>query len=255
MPRSYGHVPDPEGHMVTGSHVLLGSVSTLPAKASLRDHVNIFDQVKTSSCVGWATAQGIWVSLQAAGLVFATFPSAHGIYTIARCIDRIDNRRPLRDIGSMPNRAMRGLTEWGVPMSLDWPFDPDHINREPVWDELKKSSRLKLLGYYRVDGTGPSVVERIKQAITSGYAVPLATQVDASFEDYNGSGVLSAPTSTLGGHYICAVGYETMQKGNTVFTIANSWGDWGDKGFGYCDESWLLRTTDRYVMNLHRKVS
>lgn len=249
---AYGHVPDPINHMVTGAHRLLGKIGSLPKKASLRDHVIIQDQVDTSSCVGWATAQGIWVSARAANIVLSEFPSGHGIYTLARCIDRDDNRIPLYDEGSMPNQAMRGITEWGAPVLADWPFVPANINDEPKWDELKKASSLKLLGYYRIDDDD-TVLDRIRQSIVSGIAVPLATQVDQAFEDYSGQGTITAPTRSLGGHYLCAVGYDTLSNGRMILEVANSWNkSWGDYGFGHCDESWILRTVDRYVMNLHQ---
>ena len=98
-----------------------------------------------------------------------------------------------------------------------------------------------------------SLVEMFKTAIVAGYPVPLATEVDQVFEDYDGHGSMTIPGTSLGGHYICGVGYETMSSGKTVFEFANSWGkSWGDQGFFYADESWLKKTTDRYVMSLHR---
>lgn len=248
----YGHVPDPVGHMVTGAHRLLGKIGSLPRRASLREHAIIGDQATTSSCVGWAVSQGVYVSLKTAGMMLPAFPSPHGIYTLARAVDRLSEKIPLDDGGSMPNQAMRSITEWGIPLSTDWPFDPNAINAEPDLGELMEASRLKLLGYYRIDDDD-TVVDRIKQAIVSGYAIPLATRVDQAFEDYDGYGTIAAPSGDLGGHYICAIGYDTLSSGRAIIEIANSWGTgWGDGGFARCEESWVIQTIDRYVMNLHR---
>jgi C1A family cysteine protease len=202
--------------------------------------------------VGFAAAQSIYVSLKKIGILLPDFPSPQGIYTFARCIDRISNDTPLSDDGSSPNQAMRGITEWGVPIMSDWPFDVATINDEPNLGEIEHASSLRMLGYYRIDNNS-TVGEMFKSAIAAGYPVPLATQVDQAFEDYNGHGSVTTPGESLGGHYVCGVGYETMPSGKTVYEFVNSWGEsWGDKGCFYADEPWLKNTTDRYVMNLHR---
>ena len=254
---SYGHVPDPPGHMVTGAHRLLGALGAepVPPRVSLSEHAVACDQFQTRSCVGWAIGQGVYVSLRKAGIVLASFPSGHGIYTLARAVDRLSTYTPLIDEGSMPNQGMRAMTEWGVPLLSDWPFEPGSIDAEPDLGGIRAASRLRLSGYYRVDdgGSGDDVVARVRQAVSRGHAVPVATLVDQAFEDYDGRGLVTAPTGNLGGHYVCVVGYDTSASGRTVVEVANSWGEgWGDRGFARCDESWLRRTTDRYVMDLRR---
>lgn len=250
--RKKGHIPDPPGHMVTSAKYLLGSSSKYPKTYSMRDFCLVGDQLTTSTCVGWTLAQAIYVSFKNVGLLLPDFPSPQGIYTVARCIDRISLDEPLFDFGSMPNQAMRGMTEWGVPIITDWPFHPENINDEPDLESLKRASRLKLLGYYRIDNN-ETFIDMYKRSINSGYPVAMASDVGYSFENYNGNGVISAQTEDLGSHYVLGIGYDTMANGSTVVEIVNSWGtSWGDHGFCLVDESFMLNTRDRYVMNLHR---
>jgi hypothetical protein len=253
-----GHVSDPDGHMLTSVQRLFGAASPMPKKASLRDFCpEIGDQQTTSMCVGWGFRTGIYTRLKFKGITLSSEPSAQGIYSVGRCIDRPSPNTKLKDEGSMPNQVARGLTEWGVPLVEDWPFDPATVDDEPTLDQLESESRLKLLGYYGLRESDAELLKaRFRQAIVNGFPVPLATQVDQKFEDYQGKGLITFPTGrNFGGHYTCAIGYEDTASSGFVIEVANSWGtSWGSGGYYFADEKFFVQTVDRYVMDVRKIV-
>ena len=259
-PNGYGHKKDPDGHMATSAHVLLGSANTNPKSASVRYAVpGIFDQTTTSSCTGQASKGAIATRMKVKGTSIA-LPSSSGIYKLGRMIDRVPdhngNLHPLRDDGAMPNQIMRGITEWGIISESVDPFDPKTINNDLDFSELEVASKCELTGYYRINFTGTRRIDYLKAAIAAGYPVCFATEVDNNFENYSGNGLISAPdpNNILGGHYLYMVGYDTLSSGLTIITFINSWNvTWGDAGCGHADEKFIAGMSDMYVMNVSQK--
>ena len=243
--RGYGWIADTHDKSAwPKAKALFGALhTTLPNAVSMEEFAEIKDQGGTSACVGFATAQAIFVRCKQMGTPIE-FPSPGGIYTIARAVARTSPDQPLIDKGCMPADAMIGLSTWGAPSESAWPFgDVLTINNEPNFDELQSASQFVMTGHFPIDTFGPSLVNDVCQALAAGYPVEAGFQIDQAFEDYDGSGVLSAPDpKTLkGGHMLCVVGYRTTSTGHREFRFANSWGKttWGDHGFGWGDESWL----------------
>lgn len=252
----YGHTQDPPGHLVSRVPLKLVKPGATPSSASIEAH-SILDQGYTSSCVGHAIAAAIWGRMKKRGTPIA-LPSPICIYDLARCIDRNGPHESLVDEGSMPNQAMRGLTEWGAASAQAWghfPADPFSINDEPALDQLEAAAEFKLLGYYRIDSTGSSRVELMRNAISQGFPICIAIDVDTAFEDYAGKGMLGAPNPNdlLGGHYVYVNGYETYSTTKTAWHFPNSWGEgWGKTGVGIGDERFIAGAMDIYVMDVHQ---
>lgn len=254
--RGRGHVADPAGHMVTSASRLLGAPKFPgPMRSVFLETAPIYDQGGTSSCVGYATARGVHTSL-GAGI---PFPDPVELYKLARAVDRSDMNAPLRDEGSMPNAAMRALGEWGAsPWTASdeqklKPASSTTVNDEPTFADLEAAASFQLKGYYRIDDSATHVrMARIAQAIDAGIAVPFAVLVDQAFEDNDGLQLGAPdPAGILGGHYICAIGYETSASGLMDITFANSWSfSWGAKGFGRGGSAFFDGASDIYAMKL-----
>jgi hypothetical protein len=265
-PNGYGHVPDPQGHLVSSFHLTRAALAVATPPTVTLKAPTPMDQGSTSSCVGHATSGATQTSFIAAGSPLAFAPSPAAVYLLARCVDRRPNPDgslpQLADEGSMPNQAMRGIDEWGVvPMQGPTPdgrnsdADPAHINEEPDLATLERASQLELSGYYRIDTLGSARVTELRKALAAGHAVCFAVSVDEAFEDYAGATPLGAPDANgiLGAHYLYSIGYRT-NAGKTIVRFRNSWGPtWGLDGDGEGDENFIAGMRDIYVMAVESK--
>jgi hypothetical protein len=258
--RAKGHLPDPVGLVMTPHTRLLGLPTAIPKAVDNSKHSPPkWDQKSSSSCVGQATARAISNYLRLIGEPLDDEPSPLGLYTNARVIDRIphgDVFPELKDDGSMPLACMRAIPEFGVPMSRDWPFDLATINDEPTIAREETASIVKLTGYYRIYQTPSnpkSFVEAVCQAIAQGFPVCFAIQADRAFEDYRAGTTLGAAGASMGGHYVCATGYDSTAGGSRVILVENSWGtSWGDHGNAHGDEAFMRGMSDVVIMKLKR---
>ncbi len=261
-PDTHDTSKDPTAKMLFGART-----PAIPAEFSLESFVDkIHDQGQTSSCVGFAFAGAVMLRCTIMGTPIP-WPSPTAIYTVARAIDRKDagqsTSTKLKDEGSMPNLAVRGMNEWGIPADSQWPvggFDPAAINAEPDLEELESAACFKLSGYYRIDTYGASRVADVCHAISENYPVSIGVMVDQAFEDYEGNPDVPLtspePDSFLGGHMLCIVGYKNDPKhaGKKLFRIRNQWNtSWGDNGFAWADESFITNSNagDLYVITVN----
>jgi hypothetical protein len=253
--RGLGHRPDAPDPRDFKVRALFGAPRGMPAESSLEEHVlKIADQGETSSCVGQAIGCAVDTRLRKMGRVVQPV-SRQAIYTFGRAIDRASPTEALRDEGSYPRLAMRGMKQWGVPTAHRWPFDPAHINDEMPWDVMQESSAFTLSAWWRVSSVGNSRVEEVCQALSHGYPVVFGTEVDAAFCDHTGKGRVTPadPRKSLGGHMMCLVGYRT-EGATRVFRGVNSWGtSWGDGGFYNAGPEFVMdaRATDFYVIQIN----
>ena len=261
-----GHIADPIGRIASGAHVLLGAVrdSISPKAGGLNfgsagiEYEPVLDQESTSECVGFALSCSITETFKAQGRPLPERVAPHSIYIPARCLDREDYNQPLIDDGSMPSQAFRSIGEFGVTGESKWPFNPATVNDEPRLDKIERMSQCKLAGHYKVYDRGDALVERVRQALAARLAVFFAINVTRAFEDYT-SGVMNAGDhllsgEVLGGHALHALDYDTSESGLTVVRFKNSWSTgWGEDGYGRCDDSFIRRWSDVYIVDVHAK--
>jgi len=236
------------------SRALFGAAMRVPAEFSLESYMQqIWNQLQTSSCVGWAFAQAVQLRCAVAGTPIP-MPSPEAIYVAGRAEERklaglTPAQSPLQDNGTQPSLAVAGMGEIGIPSMTAWPFDPATINDEPNLEELEVASAFKLTGIARVQSTDSQRLADIRQAISSGYPVAIGTQVDQAFEDYNGKGLIQAPdpNALLGGHMMHLVGY----RADGAFRGVNQWGtSWGDSGLYWASPEWVMSSflSDAYIL-------
>jgi hypothetical protein len=245
----YGKGYHPPTHDVTkdfGARAMLGAPLRLAQEFSLEQYIQqIYDQGQTSSCVGWSFAQAVKLRLAVMGSPIG-LPSPEAIYVCARAMEREQaglppDGNPLQDNGTQSLLAVQAMQKWGIPSNDAWPFDPTTINNEPSLEELEVASAFQLSGsgFARITSVGDQRIADIKQAISAGYPVQIGTSVDKAFEDYNGTGLITAPVvaDILGGHAMHLVGF----RADGAFRGVNQWGtSWGDSGLYWADPMFVM---------------
>jgi hypothetical protein len=254
--RGCGYKKDPVDPRDFPALKLLGAPRNLPLEASLESLVRrVRDQLSSSSCVGQSTSSAAEIRLDKMGIKHENV-SAIGTYKIARTWGRSLEKEPLEDEGAFIRQAFKGIRETGLIPERVAPFLLDTINDELTWDELQAASTYRVKEWYRISDYGTGKTEGICSAIAQGYPVVFGIDVDRAFQDHYGSGVLKAPgKNRIGGHAMCLVGYRTV-NGSRQYRGLNSWGtSWGDKGFYWCDESFILDVSmgDACVMQIGPK--
>ena len=243
--------PDPRDFK---ARALFGARRGLPLEATELESCvpEIANQGPTQSCVGHGIGGAIDTRLRKMGRWDAPRSSYEAIYTFARAVARLNPAEKLRDQGSFPRQAMKGVKTWGVPSAKRWPFDPATINDDLPWDVMQEASSFTVGAWWRIDSFGKEKVEDICQALSSGYPVAFGVEVDKAFLDHVGTNPVGGPdpATIVGGHMMYAVGYKTV-NGERVIRCVNSWGTgWGDSGFFWATEAFFRTATDLYVIQV-----
>lgn len=252
--RGMGWIQDTPDARDRTAHALLGALRNLPPEATLEMFVRrIRNQHEMSCCVGMAIAMAIDIRLKRMGYTTPE-PAPLPIYASARELGLADENDPLIDEGSSPRLAMKGVRELGVMAEADFPLDASNVNEKLMWGHRQKASQFRITAWYRITSEGMSRVADICNAIAQGYPVVFAAQIDQPFTVHTGRENVSVynPALHRGGHYMCIVGYKTV-NGRVIFRIANSWGEaWGDFGYYYAEDTWIAADTinDVYVIQV-----
>jgi len=130
-----------------------------------------------------------------------------------------DNLKQLRDSGALPVNS----TENRNKMQLAG-LDPAHVLRATGYSQSFPSGWQSTAAHFRgVEFFDLSSFEGFVTALLLGFAICYGRQ----------------------GHAICAVA-PVIQNGGIYIKYANSWGDWGENGFGYDSESKIAGSIRSY---------
>ncbi|OLQ08596.1 putative peptidase C1-like protein [Symbiodinium microadriaticum] len=195
----------------------------------------IFDQGHLGSCTANALAAAFHFTLHKMEVEndkdFADFtPSRLFIYYNERLVEGSVNQ----DAGAMIRDGIKTMSKVGVCPESVWKYDdgPDFFKQQPDSRSYEIAQKCKVSGYARV----AQDLSQMKMCIKSGYPFVFGFAVLSSFQTAEvastGRMVMPQPTDQqLGGHAVCAVGYDDFQQ---CFIVRNSWGEgWGDKGYFY----------------------
>lgn len=242
--RSYGHVHDHPSDVAADlkhRHIggLLGAaLAAVPASLDYSSMLQVVpDQGSTSSCVGQSLATSVYLRAKFTGCAIAR-PSAKAIYDVARLED--GPRTDLRDEGSRPAVAMRGMMTYGLVAESQWPLSDDNVNVAPPLDVFVGGLAAQVSAYYRI-ASGPGAATLARQALADGFFPIFAMDVDSSYERMSGQSAYDGPTGPiLGGHAQCLVGYDEHS-----FLVAGSWGPgFAADGFARITDGFLERGAD-----------
>ena len=144
------------------------------------------------------------------------------------------------------NYALMGLTSVGQCSLSAWPYGkPQYPSRPTNWNILGKLS----LGKWSSVSNGfvgiASELDRGRPVVATVHFVPdawIAASDNGLVRDISGAKVTA--------HAVLAVGHDNIgrQEGTEqVLIFKNSWGQWGDDGYGYLTRSYV----DRHLVCAH----
>jgi C1A family cysteine protease len=217
---------------------LIKKTVPIPKRKDLRQSWwRIPDQGQSGSCVGWATADGLfrWHFVKARKLSKANRISVRYVWMSAKETDEFINFPTtfIETAGTRVKAALSVARHYGVVKHSLLPFRTRKLYQRGTDAFYGKASQMKIHSYYHLKGgpeewrtwiaqQGPLIV-----ALIVDDAFLSAKKETASLREYNGA-------STHGGHAALLVGYTEK-----YFILRNSWGrSWGDRGFAYLHDAY-----------------
>lgn len=160
------------------------------------------------------------------------------------------------DTGGALRSTMEALVLLGIPPEEYWPYDITQFDQEPSAFCYGLAENYESLCYLSLDPAGMALTDvliDIKCVLAAGLATMFGfTVYDSIVQAGTNGGKIPFPANNenvLGGHAIMAVGYDDSMvitnsidgsKTTGAFLIRNSWGDWGDHGYGWLPYNYLL---------------
>lgn len=240
-----GYIPEPPDF-----HVASFSRSTdapLPNAVDLRA---MFPPAKDQGRIGACTAYAIIAALEyhAAKSGHATLDlSEFFVYYEARAIS---GKKELGE-GSNYANAIDALKKFGICRQESWPNAPSEVDVKPTQEAYEEASQHRLTIAKRVERD----LNSIRGALAEGFPVLIAVKTSIHIREkaslHDGYIPFPKPDEVHqgSGHAMLIVGYDAAQR---IFIVRNSWGeDWGDGGYCYMDEKYILDETlcySRYIL-------
>ena len=229
-------------------YAMLGSKVTtpLPTSVDLRPLCSpIEDQGNLGSCTANSLA-GALEFLEDKDKVKFSDASRLFIYYNERVIERTI----LSDSGAMIRDGIKTLAKQGFCSEKNWPYNIAKFTKKPNITCYKEALTRLITSYYRL-----TTLNDMKTCLATGYPFVFGFTVYESFESdvVTKTGVVPMPAAnekTLGGHAVCAVGYDDS---TSRFLVRNSWGsNWGINGYftipysyvsnsNLADDFWTIR--------------
>lgn len=209
--------------------------SSLPRAATLEKFApKRLNQGQQGSCVGWASAY-------AARTIVEAVATGDNPNDVAFSPAFLYNQIALEDCdGSYTSEALEKLENDGALFLSEFPYDESTCSHKPNAKELARAKDYTIRGYTRLSKSGNEYdvnLDALKQNIAQGGPVILAMKIPNSFCEITNEELWTPRKNefknidNLGGHAMCAVGYDDDKFGGAV-QIMNSWGsDWGARGF------------------------
>lgn len=240
--RGKGWLPSPAAaphRFGAGIHYALGVMP--PAHALAVPGGLPLDQGATSSCVAHALVGCLRI------LTGQPLASRRLVYGLARAADG-EPVGGLTDDGCMPSDAVAAVSEHGVCLESDLPWDESQINAPPTWSALRVASAYRLTGWERLPDSGR--LDAIRRALVAGHPLMFGMSVDSAYESLAGSAVYPGATGpSLGGHMQIVCGYDDAIQ---AVRVLGSWGaEFADGGSAWIAYDWIQRPecSDFYALD------
>lgn len=213
----------------------------LPPSVDLRaPWWKIGDQGSTGSCVGWASTDGVarYHFVKANRLGNNELLSPRFTWMASKETDQFVTRPEtmIEEAGTSLKAAVDILRKYGAAPETALPFKINTLMYTGSGDAFfATAATRKIAGYFNLQRNVPSWRSWLatKGPILVGLAVD-ATWMNATATN----GLLDnfQPTTVLGGHAVCAVGYRVDGR----IILRNSWGTgWGQNGFAFASEAYI----------------
>jgi hypothetical protein len=205
--------------------------AAIPTSVDLRNAAwsPAFDQGTTNSCTGHAVAflfESLHVRLHDGEFI----PSPAFIYWNARVPDGTTTV----DKGAFIRHGMRGVNVFGTCSRGAWPLERG-VLVEPEISCFGTAIDHKATEYRRIGRD----LDLFRGCLAQGTPFVFGFSVYESIASAETTGEISLPRSNdklVGGHAVAAVGYHDASQ---RFLIRNSWGSWGNAGYGTLPYAYL----------------
>lgn len=221
----YGWIPDvPDHRDYTFDKLKL--YTKLPQNVDLRDWCS---KVEDQDSIGSCTAQALVGCLE-----FLEMKNQVQKYEdLSRLFvyynERVIENSVRYDSGATIRDGIKTLNKQGVCSEKLWPYYIYKFKNKPTLRCYTDALKHKTISYYRLN-----TLNNMKTCLADGYPFVFGFSVYDSFEtdEVATTGIVPMPSNSeelLGGHAVCAVGYDDSQQ---RFIVRNSWGEnWGIKGY------------------------
>jgi C1A family cysteine protease len=228
LTRKYGwlpDLPDPRDWMLAapGGREL----KKLPTKADLRPGCS---PVENQGALGSCTANALAGALE----YLERQADPEGLYQDLSRLFIYYNERVARhtvesDGGAMLRDGIKVLAKQGVCHESRWPYDIARFKVKPTPPCYAEAKKHQILEYRRLEN-----LDAMRASLAAGYPFVFGFMVFPQMQtpEMARTGKLRLPKANerpLGGHAVCAVGYDDRRG---VLIVRNSWGAaWGMKGY------------------------
>ncbi|MFH1492016.1 MAG: C1 family peptidase [Candidatus Omnitrophota bacterium] len=207
----------------------------LPRKIDLTLKMSpVRDQGEEGTCVSFATATGMKEYQELLDYEKLVILSPRFVYSECKKIDGMSELE-----GTTIRAAMQVLGEKGVCREKFWPYQA-HQKDKAKEGTVQDAKKFRIITYARI----LNLNELRLNLVTKGSCV-IGIQVFKGIMETK-TGLVPLPKkneTTLGGHAICAIGYDDRKK---VIKFKNSWSDkWGQNGYGFLPYAYV----ERYMMD------
>ena len=182
------------------------------------------------TCVAFATATGMKEYQEKLDYGKLVRLSPRFVYNECKKIDDMPEEE-----GTTLRIAMKVLKTKGVSEEKFWPYKPYQTNKAKK-GATTNAKKFRVISYARI----LNLNELRSSLYSKGPSVIGIECFEAIFKTK--SGLVPMPRKdeySLGGHAICAVGYDDKKK---LIKFKNSWStNWGQKGYGYLHYAYIER--------------
>jgi C1A family cysteine protease len=247
---NYGWVPDVPDQRDYMYKKTFGLLRRLPARVDLRKYCStVENQGKLGSCTANALAGALEFLEIKDKVAFKDFSRLFIYYN-----ERVIENTVSSDSGAMLRDGIKTLKSLGVCSEKNWPYTISKFKDKPSASCYKEALNHQITSYHRI-----LTLDQMKSCLAEGFPFVFGFMVYESFETQQvaDSGIVKMPEKNeraLGGHAVCAVGYDDADK---RFIVRNSWGtDWGMKGYftmpyayladrNLSDDLWTIRSGEQ----------
>jgi C1A family cysteine protease len=241
-----GWIPDIPDHRDFLYAAIRPRVVRLPKSADLRSGMSpVEDQGQLGSCTANALAGSLEFLELKAGQTLTDLSRLFIYYN-----ERVIEHSVSSDSGAMLRDGIKALVNQGVCPETEWPYAIGKFTKKPPAKCYTHAKKHTISTYHRLTSLAD-----MRACLADGFPFVFGFSVYEAFESATvaKSGVLNMPKKgekQLGGHAVCAVGYDDKSK---RITVRNSWGpDWGMKGYftmpydyvadtNLADDFWTIR--------------
>jgi C1A family cysteine protease len=233
--KGFGWIPDLPDHRDFLYAAPMAMLRALPPRVDLRRQCPpVYDQGQLGSCTANAIGGAIEFDQLKQALPQVFVPSRLFIYYNERVLEGTTSS----DSGATIRDGIKTVANQGACPEPMWPYVISKFRSRPTRTCYTEASKHTAVTYQRLVQS----LSQMQGCLASGYPFVFGFTVYESFETVEMARTGHAPMPStrervLGGHAVCAVGYDDTQA---WFVCRNSWGtNWGMRGYFTIPYSYL----------------